>query len=166
MQRLKKPSDSRQRNIILTFIRVIKSVRRSLRRLRRPMPYCLIRIRDASMISLVMRHLTAQAAEPVALISQAWIWGIFLGTFSEISSEVEEAVAEEMVLHRVQMSVSVLEFLLRKLYLAAQRSLNSTIRRHALHVEETELSLAHLLRPVPSVMVQVRLSDRASLCLE
>lgn len=33
--------------------------------------------------------------------------GIFLGTFSEISSEVEEAVAEEMVLHRVQMSVSV-----------------------------------------------------------
>ena len=45
--------------------------------------------------------------EPVALISQAWIWGIFLGTFSEISSEVEEAVAEEMVLHRVQMSVSV-----------------------------------------------------------
>ena len=41
------------------------------------------------------------------LISQAWIWGIFLVTFSEISSEVEEAVAEEMVLHRVQMSVSV-----------------------------------------------------------
>ena len=71
------------------------------------MPYCLIRIRDASMISLVMQHLMAQAAEPVALISQAWIWGIFLGTFSEISSEVEEAVAEEMVLHRVQMSVSV-----------------------------------------------------------
>ena len=34
-------------------------------------------------------------------------WGIFLVTFSEISSEVEEAVAEEMVLHRVQMSVSV-----------------------------------------------------------
>ena len=33
--------------------------------------------------------------------------GIFLVTFSEISSEVEEAVAEEMVLHRVQMSVSV-----------------------------------------------------------
>ena len=33
--------------------------------------------------------------------------GYFLGTFSEISSEVEEAVAEEMVLHRVQMSVSV-----------------------------------------------------------
>ena len=31
----------------------------------------------------------------------------FLVTFSEISSEVEEAVAEEMVLHRVQMSVSV-----------------------------------------------------------
>ena len=107
MQRLKKPSDSRQRNIILTFIRVIKSVRRSLRRLRRPMPYCLIRIRDVSMISSVMQHLMAQAAEPVALISQAWIWGIFLGTFSEISSEVEEAVAEEMVLHRVQMSVSV-----------------------------------------------------------
>ena len=107
MQRLKKPSDSRQRNIILTFIRVIKSVRRSLRRLRRPMPYCLIRIRDASMISSVMQHLMAQAAEPVALISQAWIWGIFLVTFSEISSEVEEAVAEEMVLHRVQMSVSV-----------------------------------------------------------
>ena len=46
-------------------------------------------------------------AEPVALISLAWIWGIFLVTFSEISSEVEEAVAEEMVLHRVQMSVSV-----------------------------------------------------------
>ena len=107
MQRLKKPSDSRQRNIILTFIRVIKSVRRSLRRLRRPMPYCLIRIRDASMISSVMQHLMAQAVEPVALISQAWIWGIFLVTFSEISSEVEEAVAEEMVLHRVQMSVSV-----------------------------------------------------------
>ena len=107
MQRLKKPSDSRQRNIILTFIRVIKSVRRSLRRLRRPMPYCLIRIRDASMISSVMQHLMAQAAEQVALISQAWIWGIFLVTFSEISSEVEEAVAEEMVLHRVQMSVSV-----------------------------------------------------------
>ena len=107
MQRLKKPSDSRQRNIILTFIRVIKSVRRSLRKLRRPMPYCLIRIRDVSMISSVMQHLMAQAAEPVALISQAWIWGIFLVTFSEISSEVEEAVAEEMVLHRVQMSVSV-----------------------------------------------------------
>ena len=71
------------------------------------MPYCLIRIRDASMISSVMQHLMAQAAEPVALISQAWIWGIFLGIFSEISSEVEEAVAEEMVLHRVQMSVSV-----------------------------------------------------------
>ena len=71
------------------------------------MPYCLILIRDASMISLVMQHLMAQAAEPVALISQAWIWGIFLVTFSEISSEVEEAVAEEMVLHRVQMSVSV-----------------------------------------------------------
>lgn len=71
------------------------------------MPYCLIRIRDASMISSVMQHLMAQAAEPVALISQAWIWGIFLVTFSEISSEVEEAVAEEMVLHRVQMSVSV-----------------------------------------------------------
>lgn len=71
------------------------------------MPYCLIRIRDASMISSVMQHLMAQAAEPVALISQAWIWGIFLETFSEISSEVEEAVAEEMVLHRVQMSVSV-----------------------------------------------------------
>ena len=84
-----------------------KDVRRSLRRLRRPMPYCLIRIRDASMISSVMQHLMAQAAEPVALISQAWIWGIFLVTFSEISSEVEEAVAEEMVLHRVQMSVSV-----------------------------------------------------------
>ena len=43
------------------------------------MPYCLIRIRDASMISSVMQHLMAQAAEPVALISQAWIWGIFLG---------------------------------------------------------------------------------------
>ena len=71
------------------------------------MPYCLIRIRDASMISSVMQHLMAQAAEPVALISQAWIWGIFLVTFSEISSEVEETVAEEMVLHRVQMSVSV-----------------------------------------------------------
>lgn len=71
------------------------------------MPYCLIRIRDASMISSVMQHLMAQAAEQVALISQAWIWGIFLVTFSEISSEVEEAVAEEMVLHRVQMSVSV-----------------------------------------------------------
>ncbi len=71
------------------------------------MPYCLIRIRDASMISSVMQHLMAQAVEPVALISQAWIWGIFLVTFSEISSEVEEAVAEEMVLHRVQMSVSV-----------------------------------------------------------
>lgn len=71
------------------------------------MPYCLIRIRDASMISSVMQHLMAQAAELVALISQAWIWGIFLVTFSEISSEVEEAVAEEMVLHRVQMSVSV-----------------------------------------------------------
>ena len=71
------------------------------------MPYCLIRIRDVSMISSVMQHLMAQAAEPVALISLAWIWGIFLATFSEISSEVEEAVAEEMVLHRVQMSVSV-----------------------------------------------------------
>ena len=71
------------------------------------MPYCLIRIRDASMISSVKQHLMAQAAEQAALISQAWIWGIFLGTFSEISSEVEEAVAEEMVLHRVQMSVSV-----------------------------------------------------------
>ena len=71
------------------------------------MPYCLILIRDASMISSVMQHLMAQAAEPVALISLAWIWGIFLVTFSEISSEVEEAVAEEMVLHRVQMSVSV-----------------------------------------------------------
>ncbi len=72
------------------------------------MPYCLIRIRDASMISSVMQHLMAQAVEPVALISQAWIWGIFfLVTFSEISSEVEEAVVEEMVLHRVQMSVSV-----------------------------------------------------------
>ena len=71
------------------------------------MPYCLIRIRDVSMISSVRQDLMAQAAEPVALISQAWIWGIFLVTFSEISSEVEEAVAEEMVLHRVQMSVSV-----------------------------------------------------------
>ena len=71
------------------------------------MPYCLIRIRDVSMISSVMQHLMAQAAEQVALISQAWIWGIFLVTFSEISSEVEGAVAEEMVLHRVQMSVSV-----------------------------------------------------------
>ena len=56
-------------------------------------------------------------------------------------------------------------FLLRKLYLAAQRSLNSTIRRHALPVAATELSRAHLLRHVPSVMVQVRLSDRVSLCL-
>ena len=55
--------------------------------------------------------------------------------------------------------------LLRKLYLAAQRSLNSTIRRHALPVAATELSRAHLLRHVPSVMVQVRLSDRVSLCL-
>lgn len=33
--------------------------------------------------------------------------GDILVTFSEISSEVEGAVAEEMVLHRVQMSVSV-----------------------------------------------------------
>lgn len=33
--------------------------------------------------------------------------GDILVTFSEISSEVEETVAEEMVLHRVQMSVSV-----------------------------------------------------------
>ena len=40
-------------------------------------------------------------------ISSGMMMGIFLGTFSEISSEVEEAVAEEMVLHRVQMSVSV-----------------------------------------------------------
>ena len=42
-----------------------------------PMPYCLIRIRDVSMISSVMQHLMAQAAEQVALISQAWIWGYF-----------------------------------------------------------------------------------------
>ena len=45
------------------------------------MPYCLILIRDASMISSVMQHLMAQAAEPVALISQAWIWGYFWGHF-------------------------------------------------------------------------------------
>ena len=41
----------------------------------------------------------------------------------------------------------------------------TTIRRHALPVAATELSRAHLLRHVPSVMVQVRLSDRVSLCL-
>lgn len=47
------------------------------------MPYCLIRIRDASMISSVMQHLMAQAAEQVALISQAWIWGYFGDIFGD-----------------------------------------------------------------------------------
>ena len=36
-----------------------------------------------SMISSVMQHLMAQAAEPVALISQAWIWGYFGDIFGD-----------------------------------------------------------------------------------
>ena len=48
-----------------------------------------------------------EAQEAYAVLSDPDKRRQFLGTFSEISSEVEEAVAEEMVLHRVQMSVSV-----------------------------------------------------------
>lgn len=51
-------------------------------------------IRGDSMTSLDTLPLMVQA-EPVALISPVWIWEIYLGIFSEISSEVEEAIPEE-----------------------------------------------------------------------
>ena len=129
------------------------------------MPYCLIRIRDASMISSVMQHLMAQAAEPVALILRHGYGDIFGDIFGDFFGGGRSSGRRNGPAQGAKCPSQCKNFFEEAYAFTAQRSLNSTIRRHALPVAATELSRAHLLRHVPSVMVQVRLSDRVSLYL-
>ena len=76
----------------------IKSVKKSSRKHRKPMQCFPMQRRESSTISLVMRHLTAPAAEQVDSISPAWIWEISSAIFSAISLAVVPEEEQMMVL--------------------------------------------------------------------